>query len=452
MSKLLKTLSIGCAFGAALIPAIGIADDKAELAELKRRIAAIEAKQAADNSALEQKTDTIADEVSRSKLGSLIPEKAELKSEWGMGPAASSVYHVKQGLSIGGYGEANYRKFVDDEGSKKDQTDFLRFITYFGYRFSDSILFNSEIEFEHGTTGAIGGDGGDDEGEVSVEFAYLDFLFDKAFNTRVGMVLIPMGLVNEMHEPNTFHGVRRPEVENTIIPTTWRENGFGFFGEAEAAGKLEYRTYLVNGLRATRFSSSGIRDSRQKGNRALIEDVAWTGRVDYSPEALPGLMVGGSFWFGNSGQDEEFAGETPDVFTQILEAHMQWHYRQFELRALGAWGEIDDADLLSTAAGSTISESFNGWYAEAAYDILPHLVSGTTQYLAPFFRYESYDTQDEAPAGFTRDASLDKTVYTVGLTYKPIPSVVLKLDYRNFDTDGAKKTADEVAFGMGFAF
>lgn len=451
-SKKLSQVGLATLFATFGLFNLAQADTSKDIAELKKRIFELEKKQALESASFQKKTDTIAEELQKSKLSQIIPEKAELKSQWGMGPAASSVYNTKKGISLGAYAEANYRNFVNDEGSKKDQADFLRLVTYLGYKFNDWIVFNSEVEFEHATTGAIGAEGGDSEGEVSVEFAYLDFLTNRGFNTRVGTVLVPMGLVNEMHEPNTYHGVRRPEVENTILPSTWRENGFGFFGEFEAAGKLEYRTYLLNGLRASRFSDSGIRDGRQKGNRALFEDIAWTARVDYSPESIPGLMIGGSSWIGNSGQDETFNSEKPSVSTKIFETHAQYRRHQLELRALGAWGSIDDADLVSQELGKTIAEDFSGWYAEAAYDVLPHLVPGTTQYLAPFFRYETYDTQENVPSGFTKNESLDKRLYTAGLSYKPIPEVVLKLDYRNFQTDGASKTADEVAFGVGFAF
>lgn len=435
-----------------LVSGSALAEPKDEIAELKARLQQLENKLDSQSKTLNQKTDTIAGELEQTKLNQVIPQKAELKSSYGLGPAASSVYAAKQGVSIGGYAEGNYRNFISDEGSKKDQGDFLRLVGYLGYRFNDWILFNSEIELEHGTTGGIGGDAGDEEGEVSVEFAYLDFLHNPAFNTRVGMVLIPMGFINEMHEPNTFHGVRRPEVENVIIPSTWRELGAGAFGELELAGKLEYRTYLVNGLRASRFSDGGIRDSRQKGNRAVFEDVAWTGRLDYSPDAVTGLTLGGSFWIGNSGQDEVFAEQTPNVQTSLAEAHAQYRILQLELRALAAWGYIDDSELLSTELEKTIAERVEGWYAEAAYDVLPHFVSGTTQYLAPFVRYESYDTQASVPSGFARNASLEKQVVTAGISYRPISDVVLKLDYRNFNTDGEKPTADEIALGIGLAF
>jgi hypothetical protein len=428
------------------------ADERAELEMLKARIQALEAKLNEQEKKVEEKTSTLATEIQQSRLGQLIPEKKELKSQWGLGPAASGVYNVSSGLSIGGYGEANYRAFVDDAQGQKNTADLLRLITYVGYKFNDHILFNSEIEMEHANTEDIGGTSGEESGEVEVEFAYLDFLMEKQFNVRAGSVLIPMGFINEMHEPPYFFGVRRPEVETVLIPSTWNEIGFGFFGQGEAAGKVEYRTYLVNGLRASRFEDSGIREGRQLSNRALMEDVAWTGRLDYSPNFAPGLLVGGSFWLGNSGQNEDFNGSHPNVFTAIGEAHAQYRYRQLSLRALGTWTGIDDAATVSAANGETIASRMDGWYVEAGYDILPHLVRGTRQALAPFVRYEHLDTQAAVPSGFQRNSSLDQQVYTIGLSYKPIDRVVIKADYRNFQTDGPTPTADEVAVGLGFVY
>jgi hypothetical protein len=359
---------------------------------------------------------------------------------------------VPGGLSVGGYGEANFRSFVDDANGKPNQADLLRLITYVGYKFNDHILFNSEIELEHGTTEEAGGASGDQGGEVAVEFAYLDFLIQREFNVRAGSVLIPMGFINEIHEPPYFYGVVRPEVERVIIPSTWNEMGFGFFGQAEAAGKIDYRTYLVNGLRASRFEDSGIREGRQYSSRALTEDVAWTGRIDYSPDVAPGLLVGGSMWVGNSGQNEDFLGSTPNVLTIIGEAHAQYRYRQLALRALGSWTSIGDADALSAAAGETVADRINGWYLEAGYDVLPHLVTGTRQSLSPYVRFEQLDTQAGVPAGYVRNASMEKQIYTIGVAYKPIDKVVIKADYRNLQTDGPIPTADEVALGLGFVY
>lgn len=456
----MKTFMLGaCLF--LLLPATAVSaerDTAAEIQELRNKLERLEKKLAEDEQRrkkateeLERKTQTLAEEVERKRVEEHIPTLAELKPQYGLAPAASRVYAITRGLSLGAYGEANYRKFVSETGSNRDTADFLRLVAYLGYKFNDWMIFNSEIEFEHGTTGtvsAVAGSGG----EVSVEFAILDFLLSRPFNARAGMVLAPLGFLNEIHEPPFFHGVLRPDVEQQIIPTTWRGVGAGFFGEILPG--LQYRTYIMEGLRASRFTRAGIRSGRQQGNRVLFEDPAWTFRLDYTPERFPGLLVGASTFLGNQGQDETIGGRKPDAFMTLWEVHSQFRYRGLELRALGAWNRLDDARELSLAASAAnrpVAERQFGWYVEAAYDIFPLLRPGTTQYLAPFFRFERYDTQADVPSGFTRDRSRDRKLYTVGLSYKPIPNIVLKMDYRNFDAkDG--NVGDEFAVGIGFAF
>jgi hypothetical protein len=440
-----------------LTPAVGLSQQKdtaAEIRELReklerleRKMADEEAKRKAETRELERKTKTLAEEFEKKKLEEHIPELAEIKPQYGLGPAASKVYAVTRGLSLAAYGEMNYRKFLSDIGSSKDQSDFLRFVTYVGYKFNDWMLLNSEIEYEHGSTS----DTGSGAGEVSVEFAYVDFLLSQRANARVGMVLAPMGLLNEYHEPIAFHGALRPDVETHVLPTTWRGNGAGLFGEILPG--LQYRTYIMEGLRASRFRKDGIRNGRQKGNRSLFEDPSWAFRLDYTPN--PHLLVGGSFFMGNQGQDQTIAGDKPDAFMTLWDLHGQFRYRGLELRALGAIGALGDAAKLSagaSAANRPIASQTYGWYLEAAYDVLPLLRPGTTQYLAPFFRFERYNTQWRVPSGFTPDRSKDRALYTVGISYKPVPNVVLKADYRNYDANGPSNVADEFAFGLGFAF
>jgi hypothetical protein len=269
-----------------------------------------------------------------------------------------------------------------------------------------------------------------------------------ALNVRAGLVLVPVGFINEMHEPPFFHGVFRPEVERSVIPTTWREGGVGIFG-ALAPG-LQYRAYVLNGLNAKGYDSGGIRGARQSGNRAIAEDVAGTARLDYTP--FGGALVGASFFAGDAGQSDDYDGDKPNAFTLLWEAHAQLHYRGLELRALGAFTTIDDAAVLSRAQEDTIAENIFGFYAEAAYDVLPLILPDTTHYLAPFFRYEIFDTQDEVPRGFERVPGNDVQLYTVGLDYKPHPQVVLKLEYRDFNAGGGRPRADELNLGAGFVF
>jgi hypothetical protein len=390
---------------------------------------------------LERKTDILSQEVEKLRTNLAIPEEAQYKSAYGLGPAASKVYAVGKGLSIGGYGEANYRNIVSDKGTGKDGADMYRMVLYAGYKFTDKILFNSEIEFEHGTTDA--------NGQVSVEFAALDFFINPLANIRAGMVLVPMGFINQIHEPPFYFGNNRPEVERRIIPSTWSEVGAGLFGQITP--ELTYTTYVVNGLNAQGFGSGGIRDGRQGGSQATAENFGYVARLDYTPTYLTGVTLGASGYVGDSGQNSNFGGQKANAFTQLYEGHVQWKYRGLEWRALGSVGRVDDAGILSTAKGQTIGSESYGFYTEVGYDILPHIISNTDQYLAPFFRYEQYDTLAKVPVGYADNENLDRQIYQVGLQYKPIPNVVIKADYRNFV---AKKgiVADDFNLGFGFIF
>jgi hypothetical protein len=395
----------------------------------------------------ERKVSVLTEEVARLKENLALPEGKEFTSYYGLGPAASKVYQVNRGLSLGGYGEANYSHKVTDTDDNFDSADFLRFVLYTGYKFTDRLLLNAELELEHATTSSTVTSG---NGSFSLEQAYLDYLPWSFLNARAGLVLVPLGFLNEIHEPTFFHGNNRPEVERLIIPTTWRELGVGVFGSI--VEDLAYRTYLTTSLNAEGFNADGIRGGRQQGNRTVAEDGAWSARLDYAPHQLPGLLVGASTFLGNTGQDQSFAGQDVDAFLSLWDVHGQYRYRGLELRSLAAFGSLDDAGTLSVANDSTVPDRFDGWYAEIAYDVMPHLLGDTTtQYLAPFFRYEHYDTQASVAEGFVRDLTKAVDLYTVGMSYKPHPQVVLKFDYRNFEPRRGDHP-DDVNFGLGFIF
>ena len=418
--------------------------------------------QATGKGDLERKTDVLAGEVEKLKTQLYIPESREYKSQYGLGPAASNVYRVNKGLSIGGYGEAMYTNYADPRGdsiTNKDSADLERAVIYLGYKFNDWIILNNEIEFEHASTG----EGDESKGEVSVEFSQLDFLLDPKYNVRAGLMLVPMGFINEMHEPTTFHGNRRPDVERYIIPSTWREMGAGLFGEILPG--LEYRMYAMNGLNADEFSNIGIKEGRQGGSNGKAEDFAFSGRLDYSPDFVPGLLVGAATFLGNSSQKDavNFDGQGVDVFTQLYEGHIQYKYRGLELRALGAWGKIDNTEFInqSADAGPVGKENF-GWYVEAAHDIMPFIWKGSSQYLAPFFRVERYNTlaavATDPDTGLPYDQStgLDRWIYQAGLSYKPIDNIVIKADYRNIRdrklVPADVPFGDEFNLGVGFIY
>ncbi len=435
-------------------------DDMARrLRELEEVVAGLRAeidrlRQAAGASAtvedLERKIDALTLDIERLRIGKAAIPKAE-GSIHGFGPAASKVYAIERGVTIGGYGEMLYQNFDSerDDGApsgKTDRLDFQRAVLYFGYKFNDRWLFNSEIEFEH----AIAGEG--KEGEVAVEFAYIDFRATSSFGVRGGLLLIPTGFLNELHEPPIFHGSRRPDVERVIIPSTWRENGAGVYGDF---GPVSYKAYVVASLDAAGFSpSSGIRGGRQGGSKSDAEDFAITARLDYTP--IPGLLIGSSVFSGDVGQG--MTGLDNAALTQ-WSAHAQWNWRGLHVRGLYAQNIVSDAAGIGLAIdtidgnppGTTvIGERQVGWYGEAAWDVLS-LSRGTEQELSPFVRYESFDTQDEVAPGFTADPANDRRVRTFGLTYKPIPNIAIKVDVQNI-SNGAGTAIDQMNVALGYLF
>jgi hypothetical protein len=403
---------------------------------------------------LMRKVDVLTDEVATLRTQVAVPEETQMKSAYGFGPAASKVYGIERGLSIGGYGEANHTNYLgDEEDSDLDRSDALRTVHQLGYKFSESILFNSEIEFEHGTTSNV--NNGSGSGSVSVELAALDFLWKPAMNFRAGHLLVPMGLVNEIHEPPFFYGVQRPETEVRILPTTWHENGLGIFGSLGET--FEYRSYVLAGFNAQNFSDAGIRSGRQQGNRSLTEDFAFVTRFDWTPEPLPGFLLGGSIYVGDSGQDVEVAGgDVPDARLWIFEGHTQYRNGPFQARTLFAFSSLSDArelnTVLATPAGNPIADEMLGGYAEVAYDVYPWLFGDEEKALEPFIRVEYVDTQYNVPSGLVANRDRAYWVHTGGMNFYPHPNVVLKFEYRTLNTRGQGERADELGRGMGFAF
>ncbi|MCK6553111.1 hypothetical protein L6Q96_00770 [Candidatus Binatia bacterium] len=405
---------------------------------------------------VERRQSILASEVDRLRELLVLPETGELKQYYGLAPAASRVYGIKRGLSIGGYGETNFKLVVKDGDGEKNEFDFVRFVMYVGYKYNDWIVLNSEIEFEHATTSSTVSSGG---GSVSLEFATLDFLLHEHANARGGLILMPVGFVNLVHEPPFYFGNTRPPVEIAIIPTTWREPGFGLYGNI--LPDLDYQMYGVVSFNAKGYRNTGLRNARQQGNRDLADDWAFVGRLDYDP--IPSTVVGGSMFLGNAGQDQDFGNDTIGfegigAFTQLYEVHAQFQSHGVHLRALGTAVHIDDALRLSQDAqiskatgGEPIAKDMLGAYIELAYDVMPLILPDTTHYLAPWFRYSWLDTQNNVPSGYSPDLRQRQDFYEFGLQYKPIPEVVLKADYHI--QDRASGTAPDVLrLGGGFIF
>jgi hypothetical protein len=394
-----------------------LSQDTTDLAQLKRQV------------------EAITRELERMRLGGDVVVRADT-GILGFGPAASKIYKVDQGVSIGGYGEILY-EFVDDElesgaeSPAQNRFDALRAIIYLGYKFNDRLLVNTEIEIEHGN-------------EAYLEFAYLDYKLSDAFGLRGGLLLSPMGLVNELHEPPVFLGTTRPLVESTVIPTTWRENGLGVFGDV---GPLSYRAYVLNGLKGTSFSDAGLRGGRQKGSKALAEDLAGVVRIDYTE--VPGVLVGGSVYYGGSGQGVVVEGAEVQANTLIWEGHGSYQARGLDLRALVAGATVDEAALLNEAGAGGVAESLGGGYAHVGYDVLRAMDTG--HQLFPYVRYEWLDTQQSVPEGVTASGAGERTAILLGASWKPVPEVAVKADYQ-IHSDAAETGRNKFALVLSYLF
>lgn len=404
---------------------------------------------------LKRQMDALSREIEALRLGEDVVARADT-STLGFGPAASKVYRTREGVSVGGYGEIVYQNFANTRendsprpASTRDNIDALRVITYLGYKFSPRFVFNSEVEFEHANTEA--------GGEVEVEFAYLDYVASPAFGLRGGLLLVPMGFLNELHEPPIYLGTTRPLTESAVLPTTWSENGVGVYGDV---GSFSYRAYLVAGFDATGisgraggFSASGLRGGRQKGARSLIENPGFVVRADFTPGAVRGLLIGASLYTGKSGQGATLGtGEEIDAGTTIAEGHAQFKAHGFDLRGLFATASVDDADLINAAkdltGANSVPEELGGWYVQAGYDVL----RGSNQMqLTPYVRYESLNTQREVPSGFSAQPANERTVALIGAQFKPLSNIVVKADYQ-IHSNEASTGLNQFNIVLGYLF
>jgi hypothetical protein len=387
---------------------------------------------------LERRLEAVTREIERLSLGFDVVQADS--SIMGLGPAASKVYQVTQGVSIGGYGEILYENFADtrDDGSPAtslDMVDALRAIVYFGYKFDDRLLFNSEVEIEHAN-------------EIFLEFAYLDYMLTETIGLRAGLLLAPLGLVNELHEPPVFIDAKRSFTESRIIPTTWRENGIGLFGSGD---RIAWRVYVMNSLNGAGFNASGLRGGRQRGIRALAESFSVAGRADFV--GMPGLLIGASALFGGTGQGRQLAGVDVNANLLIWDVHLDYEARGFDVRAVVAGASLDDAaelnQLNNLAGAAGVGDGMLGWYVEGGYDVLSGM--DTAHQLHPFARYEQANTQASMAPGNTAGPANDIESISLGVAWRPLPQAVLKVA-RQLVSNGADTATDQWNVQLGWLF
>jgi hypothetical protein len=316
---------------------------------------------------------------------------------------------------------SGYMDFHFNKADGEDPVlDFHRFVLLLNHSFSPRLRFVGELELEHAFV-----EGLEPGGEVELEQAYVDFLLSRRLNVRAGMLLMPVGIINERHEPPVFNGVERPFVDTVIVPSTWFDVGAGVHGELGAGWR--YRAYVAAPLNALEFTADeGIRGGRQKGSRANVRNIAYTARAEY--RGLRALTLGASVWTG----DGSFAAPRLDTGVTIGEFDARFRRDRLELRWQFAAVGIADAarlnDVLerSTGVSPNIARRMRGFYGEAAYRVWN---AGAPRDLVAFLRYENFDTQFRMPDGFVPLKEFDRDAWVTGITYYPDPDVAVKADY-----------------------
>ena len=369
---------------------------------------------------------------------------------------ADQLLSSKSKLTIGGYGEVHYHQPISSEIRQNGELDVHRMVMLFGYQFSERTQFVTELEFEHVS-------------EVYVEQAFLQHKINKSINFRGGLLLIPMGIVNEYHEPTTFNGVERPLVDNKIAPTTWREIGFGLTGTIQPAN-LKYQAYLVNGFNgydgtAKLNGKSGLRSGRQKGASSYISSPNFTAKVEYY--GIRGLNIGLSGYFGDT-QSKLYNGIAKDNDAALAKADssvvgisMIGLDARYNLKGLQLRGQLYSISLSNTneynrftgknkTTPNDLGSRMSGYYVEAGYNVFRHFEKVKTE-LVPFVRLEGYDTHADVESNITRNQSYKNSVVTAGLTMKLAQGAVLKTDMQWVKPDGGS-TTKVFSAGLGVMF
>lgn len=426
------------------------------VSELERRIRQLDpsfvppAELAERVAALEKKLDSLLTKPATpaQALAEAVPTVAQAAPEVPPAPiqpvSITGDYQKAEGgetrLPVAGYMDFHFNK----ERGDAFRPDFHRFVLLFGHSFSDRIKFWSELELEHSLV-----EGGFESGEVALEQAYLDFLVKPYLNFRAGMLLTPMGIVNERHEPPSFNGVERPFVETVIIPTTWRELGFGLTGDLGRG--FRYRTYMGSSLDASRFDAEfGISEGKTSGLDSSFRNPAKMGRLEYA--GVRRLMLGTSFYSGHAGFN------TPGVnpLVSIAEFDGRYSYRRMDFRGLFAqtWisrtAQLNQLTEQQTGVNPNVGKQLRGYYFEPAFHILPRR---TGKDIILFSRYERYNTQHRMAAGFVPLQQFDRSAWFAGVTYKPTPDVALKFDYVfNRNRSSVVRAVDGINLGIGWWF
>ena len=370
--------------------------------------------------------------------------------------SAEKIIAGNPGLHIGGYGQIDFNlKERDGKIHNNGTLDVHRLVAFLGYNFNEKTSFVSEIEFEHVS-------------EVYVEQAFLDYKIKNNLSINAGLMLIPMGIQNLYHEPPTYNGVERTNVDTYIIPTTWREIGIGLSGRS-IEHSINYQAMAVNGFNGFGddggvFSGkSGLRSGRQKGAESYITYPDFAARVSYYGN--PGLNLGFSAYVGDSETkaydgldlaDDAAVSSADSTIIGIQMIGVDARYNKGALQLTGQYiiAELSNTDQYNGFTGKDLGSKLTGYYAEAGYNLLdgiiPSIISETEELIA-FVRYENYNTH-AAVEGIELKDAYNRTDITIGLGFKLAQGAVFKADYQIKSDASSDEEKGQFNFGVGVWF
>ena len=350
------------------------------------------------------------------------------------------------------YGEINYNR--PTHATEKTQIDLRRFVLGYQHRFDEKTKVVAELEVEH----AVASSG--DPGEVAIEQAYIERQFTPTWAARAGLFLMPVGLINENHEPTSFYGVERNFVETAIIPSTWREGGVQIVGTFDNGLTVQggvASSFNLNkwDLGSTDGKESPLGSIHQELAKAKGHDLAVFGAVNW--RGVPGLLLGGSLFTGQATQ----AQTAVQSRITLWDLHARWTPGRWDFSTLYTRANISNTAALNGALLSAdalkktptvdptlIPKSFDGYYVQGAYKLWSH----EDYALTPFVRWEHFNTArayaDLGP-GLTPEAGRGESVITLGANFQVAQGVVVKTDYQRFRED---RMRDRFNLGLGWSF
>jgi hypothetical protein len=412
MKKLLVGITLGLCTTAALAATPSMEEMWAIIQQQQAEIAGLKAQLASADAEIKETSVKVEATASAVEQG-MASSGQSLASSW------------TERTQIGSYGEMHYNNLTDnhDTGDDKDEIDFHRFVFFLSHEFSDTTRLFSEVELEHSFL-----ESDDSHGELELEQAYIEHDLNSTTHLKAGLFLIPVGILNQTHEPDTFYGVERNNVERNIIPTTWWEGGVALNGEL--APGWSYETTFTSGLKLDADEGQfKIRDGRQKVSEADASDPAYTANLKYT--GVAGLELGATLQY----QQDLYQGKyRDDVDAVLYSAHAAYRNGPFGLRALAASWDIDNA-INNIEAGADQQE---GWYIEPSWLL--------RRDLGVFARYSEWDNQ----AGGAGDTAYSE--WDVGVNYWLVERVVFKLDYQFQNAPSNEKELEGLNLGVGWSF